>query len=203
MIAEVTGVVRAITPELALVSVGGVGLQIHCAPATLAGLREGEAATLATALVVREDSLTLFGFADADERAVFETLQTATGVGPRLAQAVLSVLTPEAVRCAVADDDVTSLTRVPGVGKKVAQRLILELSGRLEPPARTAPAAAADAAPDVHEEVRDGLVSLGYSAREADAAVSAAYDATAGATGAGGADSTELLRAALALLRRS
>ena len=202
MIAEVTGVVRALAPDLALLSVGGVGLQVHCAPATLAGLREGEVATLATALVVREDSLTLFGFADADERAVFETLQTATGVGPRLAQAVLAVLTPEAVRCAVADDDVDSLIRVPGVGKKVAQRLILELKDRLGAPARSVSAPPAHGAPAVHEEVRDGLVSLGYSAREADAAVSAAYDA-AGATDAAGADSAELLRAALALLRRS
>ena len=96
----------------------GVGLSVHCTPGTLAGLRVGEQARLATSLVVREDSLTLYGFADDDEKHLFELLQTASGVGPRLAQAVLAVHGPDTVRKAIANADLTTLTRVPGIGKK-------------------------------------------------------------------------------------
>src|SRR3954468_12226804 len=127
MIASVRGVVAAIAPDSAVIEVGGVGLQVHCAPGTLAGLRSGAEARLATSMVVREDSLTLYGFADEDEKSLFELLQTASGVGPRLAQAVLAVHQPATVRRAVATGDVTTLTRVPGIGKKGAERLILEL----------------------------------------------------------------------------
>jgi Holliday junction DNA helicase RuvA len=193
VIASVTGTVSALAPDGAVVVVGGVGLQVQCTPDTLAELRLGTTTTLATALVVREDSLTLYGFADADERAVFESLQTATGVGPRLAQAVLATHRPEAVRRAVADEDVAALCAVPGVGRKVAQRLILELRDRLGPPGSGEPAPPRDSAPD---EVRSGLISLGYAAREADAALSA-VDADVDRS-----DTTAVLRAALALLRR-
>ena len=99
-----------------MIEVGGVGLAVQCTPATLAGLRTGTDARLATSLVVREDSLTLFGFATDDERGVFETLQGVTGVGPRLAQAVLAAHSPDAVRAAVATDDVGALMLVSGVG---------------------------------------------------------------------------------------
>ena len=98
-----------------------------CAPGTLATLRTGQAAMLPTSMVVREDSLTLFGFVDEDEKSVFELVQTASGVGPKLAQAMLAVLSPDELRRAVAADDVKTLTRVPGIGQKVAQRIILEL----------------------------------------------------------------------------
>lgn len=197
MIAEVTGQVTALAPDSAVLTVGGVGLLVHCTPDTLAGLRPGAQATLATVLVVREDSLTLYGFASADERTVFELLQTATGVGPRLAQAVLAVHRPDAVRRAVADEDVGALCAVPGVGRKVAQRLILELRDRLGTPDPLgvtdvgAPPAAGVA------EARSGLVSLGYGAREADSALAAVggdIDLT---------DTSEVLRAALAVLRRA
>jgi Holliday junction DNA helicase RuvA len=197
MIAELTGTVRALAPDGAIVMVGGVGLQVQCTPGTLAGLRIGDTASLSTALIVREDSLTLYGFADADERAVFESLQTATGVGPRLAQAVLGVLSPEAVRLAVADEDLAALMSVPGIGKKVAQRLVLELRDRLGPPQRGGATPVPLAPGDEHEEVRDGLVSLGYSAREAETAVATAVQSTTGQP-----DSAALLRAALAALRR-
>jgi Holliday junction DNA helicase RuvA len=196
MIAELTGTVRTLAPDGVVLAVGGVGLQVQCTPATIAGLRLGDTATLATALVVREDSLTLYGFSDADERSVFESLQTATGVGPRLAQAVLGVLTPESVRLAVADEDLTALMSVPGIGKKVAQRLVLELKDRLGAPlrgGRPAPTSAGGG----HDDVRDGLLSLGYSAREADTAVASALELADPA-----ADSAALLRAALAALRR-
>jgi Holliday junction DNA helicase RuvA len=196
MIAELTGTVRALAPDGAIIAVGGVGLQVQCTPGTLAGLRIGDTATLATALIVREDSLTLYGFADADEKAVFESLQTATGVGPRLAQAVLGALAPESVRLAVADEDLTALMSVPGIGKKVAQRLVLELKDRLGAPARLggAPPAASGSG---HDDVREGLISLGYSVREAEAALASALEAVGE-----GADSAALLRAALAALRR-
>ena len=102
MIASVRGQVIALGPDGAVVEVGGVGLTVHCTPGTLARLRVGEPARLATSLVVREDSLTLYGFADDDERALFELLQTANGVGPKLAQTILAVHPPHEVRRAIA-----------------------------------------------------------------------------------------------------
>ena len=134
MISHLDGRVSAVAPEGAVIEVGGVGLLVQCTPGTLATLRPGERARVATSLVVREDALTLFGFAADDERDVFELLQTASGVGPRLALAMLAVFTPDALRRAVAAEDVTALTRVPGIGRKGAQRIVLELAGRLGPP---------------------------------------------------------------------
>jgi holliday junction DNA helicase RuvA len=179
VIASVRGRVAAVAPDSAVVEVGGVGLEVHCTPNTIAGLRVGESAELATALVVREDSLTLYGFVDADERLVFELLQTASGVGPRLAQAVLAVHPPDGVRRAVATEDVPALMLVPGIGKKGAQRLVLELKDRLGPPtgaARSAPVAG-HGATALHDQVRGALQGLGYSPREADDAVAAATTA--------------------------
>src|SRR3954449_7287825 len=131
MIASVRGRVASVAPDGAVVEVGGVGLSVICTPNTLAGLRVGEEARLSTSLIVREDSLTLYGFADDDARSLFELLQTASGVGPRLAQAVLAVHAPDVVRKAVATGDSTTLTRVPGIGKKGAERLVLELRDRI------------------------------------------------------------------------
>ena len=133
MIASVNGRVAAVSPDGAVVEVGGVGLSVQCTPGTIARLQVGETARLSTSLVVREDSLTLYGFADDDERSVFETVQTVSGVGPRLAQAMLAVHTPDALRRAVAAEDLTALMKVPGVGKKGAQRLVLELRDKLGP----------------------------------------------------------------------
>ena len=133
MIAFVAGRVAALAPDGVVVEVGGIGLSVQCTPGTLAGLRVGEPTNLPTSLVVREDSLTLYGFADEDERVVFELLQTASGVGPRLAQAMLAVHSPEALRLAVAAEDLVALTQVPGIGRKGAQRIVLELKDRLGP----------------------------------------------------------------------
>ena len=113
MIAFVSGRVAQLAPDGAVVEVGGVGLSVQCTPGTLAGLRLGEHAHLPTSMVVREESLTLYGFADEDERTVFELLQTASGVGPRLAQAMLAVHAPDALRQAVATEDLAALTQVP------------------------------------------------------------------------------------------
>jgi holliday junction DNA helicase RuvA len=179
MIAHVIGTVAALAPDGAVIEVGGVGLQVQCAPGTLAGLRAGEQARVATSLVVREDSLTLYGFATDDERNTFELLQTASGVGPRLALAMLAVLTPDALRRAVAAEDLVALTSVPGIGRKGAQRIVLELAGRLGAPGDGLAAAAvtrvgpATALSPWREQVRAGLVSLGWQAREADQAISA------------------------------
>src|SRR4030095_5753220 len=123
--------VAAVAPDGAVIDVGGVGIAVACAPSTLANLRVGQEARLATSLVVREDSLTLYGFADDDARGLFELLQTASGVGPRLAQAVLAVHAPDVVRKAIATGDIATLTRVPGIGKKGAERLVLELRDRI------------------------------------------------------------------------
>jgi len=214
VIAELTGTVRALAPDGVVVTVGGVGLRVHCTPRTLARLRIGVEASLATALVVREDSLTLYGFLDADEKAVFEVLQTATGVGPRLAQAILGALDPDAIRLAVAHDDLTALTTVPGVGRKLAGRLALELKDRLGTPLAGIRSAPAAGPPDV----REGLLALGYSLREADEALASVMAAGAHGRGpddpagpndpaglgerTGADDPAALLKAALGVLRR-
>ncbi|MFI0356645.1 Holliday junction branch migration protein RuvA [Actinomadura sp. 9N407] len=174
MIAFVSGRVAAAGPDGAVIDVHGVGMAVQCTPATLAGLRVGEQAQVPTSLVVREDSLTLFGFADDDERSVFELLQTASGVGPRLALAMLAVHTPDALRRAVATEDFTSLTKVPGIGKKGAQRIVLELKDRLGGPIGDGSDVRAPVrAEPWREQVQMGLVNLGWTARDADAAVDA------------------------------
>ncbi|MEY9873422.1 Holliday junction DNA helicase RuvA [Streptacidiphilus sp. MAP12-33] len=174
MIAFVSGPVAALTPSSAVIQVGGVGMLVQCAPGTLARLRLGEEARLATSLVVREDSLTLYGFADDDERQTFELLQTASGVGPKVAQAMLAVHTPEALRVAVARGDAKALTAVPGIGPKGAQKLLIELKDRLGAPTGAVPsqhAAVAAAPAPWHEQLHAALVGLGFAPREADEAV--------------------------------
>jgi holliday junction DNA helicase RuvA len=173
MIASVRGVVAAIAPDSAVIEVGGVGLQVQCAPGTLAGLRTGTECRLATSMVVREDSLTLYGFADDDEKQLFELLQTASGVGPRLAQAVLAVHSPDVVRRAVASGDLATLTRVPGIGRKGAEKLVVELRDRIGPLPTVdgAPAGVLNGA--WHEQVRQGVLALGWTAAQAEQAVAA------------------------------
>ena len=144
MISHLRGTVSGVAPDGAVIEVGGVGLSVQCTPGTLATLRPGEPARVATCLVVREDSLTLYGFTSDDERNVFELVQTATGVGPRLALAMLAVHSPDALRRAVSTGDLTALTMVPGIGKKGAQRIVLELKDR---PVPVCPAACARSRP--------------------------------------------------------
>src|SRR5919202_4621496 len=118
-------------PTSAVVEVGGLGVLALCSPNTVAALRVGQRATLATSLVVREDSLTLYGFASTDEREFFELLLTATGVGPKLAQAALAVLPPDQLRAAIASENLVQLTKVPGIGRKGAQRMVIELKDKI------------------------------------------------------------------------
>lgn len=200
MIAYVRGEVAAVGLTSAVIDVGGVGIELQCAPNTLATLRRGQGATLSSSLVVREDSMTLFGFVDEDERGLFELVQTASGVGPKLAQAMLAVLRPDELRRAVVDEDVKTLTKVPGIGQKGAQRIILELKDRIGTPGAPvqlpgeSPAPTAAWRPQVHA----GLVGLGWSAKEAEKAV----DAVAADAG-DPPDVAALLRAALRSLSRA
>ena len=182
MIASVRGRVAAVSPDGAVIEVGGVGLAVQCAPGTLAGLRPGTEARLATSLVVREDSLTLYGFADDEEKHLFELLQTASGVGPRLAQAVLAVHSPDTVRRAIATGDTATLTRVPGIGKKGAERLVLELRDRIGPVAVGTDESAGVLVGAWQEQVRQGLVGLGWTASQAEQAVAAVAETVDGTT---------------------
>jgi Holliday junction DNA helicase RuvA len=202
VIAGVRGEVLEIGLDHAVVEVGGVGLAVHATPATLARLRRGEQARLATSLQVREDSLTLFGFADADERDLFTLLQTVSGVGPRLALATLAVLDPDALRRALADGDAAVLTRVPGIGRKGAERMVLELRDKVVAPAPAAPTApTAPTAGAPRDQVVEALVGLGFPVKLAEQAVDAIL-AESG-TGNGTRDASAVLRAALTRLGRS
>jgi holliday junction DNA helicase RuvA len=203
MIAHLRGTVAGLAPDGAVIEVGGVGMRVQCTPGTLAALRPGELAQVATALVVREDSLTLFGFATDDERNVFELLQTASGVGPRLALAMLAVHTPDALRRAVSAEDLRALTMVPGIGQKGAQRIVLELRDRLGPPGDAALPGTRPAArvASWRDQVQSGLVNLGWPVRDADQAIAALEE-----EGAIGADAdvnvATVLRAALRKLSK-
>jgi holliday junction DNA helicase RuvA len=239
MIAHLDGVVTAVAPDAAVIDVGGVGLFVQCSPGTLAELRRGERAKVSTSLVVREDALTLYGFGSDDERNTFELLQTASGIGPRLALAMLATFSPDGLRRAVAGEDVTALTAVPGIGRKGAQRIVLELAGRLGSPADGTQADLSSgagreadgrgvrggpgriAAFTWKDQVRTGLVNLGWQARDADEAIAmvepdlvarssdpgvgdADKDGAGGANGAGGdVDVAVALRAALRALGRT
>jgi Holliday junction DNA helicase RuvA len=181
MIASVRGRVAAVSPDGAVIEVGGVGLAVACAPNTLAGLRVGSEARLATSLIVREDSLTLYGFADDDARQLFELLQTASGVGPRLAQAVLAVHSPDVVRRAIVGGDLATLTRVPGIGKKGAEKLVVELRDRIGPlPIASGGPAGVLTGASWQEQVRQGVLALGWTAAQAEQAVAAVAETVDG-----------------------
>ncbi|MBT2379410.1 Holliday junction branch migration protein RuvA [Streptomyces sp. ISL-111] len=208
MIAFVSGPVAALAPTTAVIEVGGIGMALQCTPQTLAGLRLGQEARLATSLVVREDSLTLYGFADDDERQVFELLQTASGVGPRLAQAMLATHSPDALRLAVSTGDEKALTAVSGIGKKGAQKLLLELKDRLGAPVGAhigqQGVVGAPVTSGWRDQLQAALIGLGYASREADEAVSAVAPQAEAAVAEGVAPPVpQLLRAALQTLNRA
>ena len=168
MISHLTGTVTAVGPTWVVVDLGGFGVKALCTPATAGAVRLGREATLATSLVVREDSLTLYGFAATDERDCFELVQSASGVGPKLAQAIVSVLAPDDLRSAIAGENLAALTRVPGIGVKGAQRLVLELKDKVTSVAEEAGEAVLPAASDARSLARDGLINLGYAPLEAE-----------------------------------
>lgn len=193
MIASVRGRVLEVGLNSAVIEVGGVGLDLRCTPDTLSTLRTGHEVVMPTSLVVREDSLTLFGFTDSDEKELFELLQTASGVGAKTALTMLACLSPGLLRTAIASEDVKTLTRVPGIGQKGAQRIILELKDRMGAVASVVPSATPTAVWE--QQVHAGLVGLGWSVREADSAVAAVRDQASEP-----ADVAALLRAALRTL---
>jgi len=211
MISSVRGQVLSINLDHAVIEVGGVGLAVRTTPATLAGLRRGEQARLSTTLVVREDSLTLFGFASDEAKELFELVQSVSGVGPKIALALLAVLDPDQLRLALSSGDTVTLTRAPGIGKKGAERLVLELrdkvgtvgtAGTAAASAGTGTAPGAPAGPVWRSQISEALVGLGFTARQADdatAAVAADADDPAVADG----DVGVLLRRALGLLGRN
>jgi holliday junction DNA helicase RuvA len=202
MIAFVKGTVAQVGLTSVVVDVGPVGLEVQCTPGTIATLRTGTTAQLPTSLVVREDSLTVFGFLDDEEKQLFELLQTASGVGPKLAQAMLAVLPPDDLRRAVGGEDVRALTRVPGIGQKGAQRIILELKDRVGAPAASAgapaPAVTPTAEPAWRSQVKAGLTGLGWSDKEAERAVDLVSDDAGDSP-----DVAALLRQALRALSRA
>lgn len=168
MIAQLRGTVAGVGATWVVVEVGGFGMKALCTPGTAGAQRPGSETTLYTSLVVREDSLTLYGFAGADERDCFELVQTASGIGPKIALAVISTLGPDDLRAAIAGGNVAALTRVPGIGAKGAQRLILELKdkvGQLTLAGQQSPLASG-----WREQVKAGLEGLGWSSRDAESA---------------------------------
>ncbi len=208
MISSVRGQVIAVHLDHAVIEVGGVGLAVRTTPATLAGLTRGEQARLATTLVVREDSLTLFGFASDQAKELFELVQSVTGVGPKIALALLAVLDPEQLRRALSSGDTATLTRAPGIGKKGAERLVLELKDKVGaigtgvPDARGITGPSAGIGLPWRDQLTDALVGLGFTVKQADdAAASVAADADDPAVADG--DVGVLLRRALSLLGRS
>ncbi len=171
MIAQLTGRVAAVGGTWLVVDLSGFGLKALCTPATAGAVRVGEQVTLHTSLVVREDSLTLYAFGEPGERDCFELVQGASGIGPKIAQAVVSVFSPDEFRAAVAAGNITALTRVPGIGAKGAQRLVLELKDKVNVLAGSGGSVGAPAvAQGWRDQVRAGLEGLGYSARDAEAA---------------------------------
>ena len=200
MIASLSGTVLKVGLDSVVVGVGGVGMLVHTTPATATSVRLGQPAELATSLVVREDSLTLYGFATDDEKVIFETVQTVSGVGPRLALAMLAVHSPDAVRVALGTGDLVALTKVPGIGRKGAERLVLELKDKLGAlPGSTSSAASVplDTGEVWREQVREALVGLGWTVRQADDALDRVAPKAAE-----GASVSALLRAALQELGR-
>jgi Holliday junction DNA helicase RuvA len=190
VISSVRGEVLQVALDHAVLEVGGVGLAVLATPATLATLRRGSEARLDTTLVVREDSLTLYGFSDAEQRAMFTLLQTVSGVGPRLAMAVLAVLEPDVLRGALAEGNLTTLMQVPGIGKRGAERMVVELRDKVE--AVGAPAPTTGGA--VRDQVVDALVGLGFGGKQAEAATDGVLTADPAASTAAA------LRAALSSL---
>lgn len=202
MISLINGVVRSIAGDCAVVEVGGVGLAVSITSPTSTQLNIGAPVQLFTTLVVREDSLTLFGFLDEESRLAFELVQTVSGIGPKVALAILGAHTPQSLAVAIAQEDIKAIEKVPGIGRKGAQRLILELKGKIS-----------DFGTSEHkqhhqpvwrEQLTSALISLGFTAKDSDAAISVVVSQYAdNGVDAQSVDISELLKAALQSGRRA
>ena len=170
MISTLSGTIRSLSQDKLVIEVGGVGLSVLINPPTSLGLTLGAQTTLYTSLVVREDSLTLFGFLSEEVRNLFELVQTVSGVGPKVALSIMGALTPEDLARAISQEDTSAIERVPGIGKKGAQRMILELKGKLND--LSSGATYKGHQPPWREQLLSALVSLGFSPKESDSAIS-------------------------------
>ena len=169
MIAQLTGNIRHLTTEKVIVEVGGVGYALSITPRTAAQLVMGSVVTLSTSLIVREDSLTLFGFLDSRDRDIYETLQTVSGIGPKVALSILGALTPSELAQAVTTENISVIEKVPGIGKKGAQRLVLELKSKLSDFGHGGQRISHQ--PVWREQLASALMSLGFSAKDSDEAI--------------------------------
>ncbi len=201
MIDRVRGAVVSLGTDYVSVDLGVVALRVTVPPQAAAELRMGSEVDLHTALVVREDGWTLFGFADAEQCRMFEQVQTVSGIGPRIALGLVSVLGPEELRRAIDAEDLAALTQVPGIGKKGAQRIVLELKDKIAPPSVSRPVVTGDLG--WRTAVAAGLTSLGWNAKEADAAVDALAGRLDDVTDPSDPDVGALLKEALRSLDRS
>jgi Holliday junction DNA helicase RuvA len=196
MISLINGIVRALTLDRAVVEVGGVGLAVSITPATSASLNIGAPAQFFTSLVVREDSLTLYGFLDDDVKTLFELVQTVSGIGPKVALSIVAALSPSQLGMAIAQEDISAIEKVPGIGRKGAQRLILELKGKLSDFGTSNKIAHHQ--PAWREQLASALISLGFSAKESDNAITTVVNQIAEEGGdANSADLSDLLKRAL------
>lgn len=202
MIAFVRGSVVSVGSDTLVIDIGPIGMTVTVTPATALTVRVGEHVQLVTSMVIREDSWTVYGFLESDEKWVFELVQTVNGIGPRIALAVLATMSPDDLRRAIASEDTKSLTKVSGLGSKGAQRLVLELRDRIGAPVQgstrvTSPVTGWQAS------VHAGLTSLGWSSKEADVAIAEIHPLAEDQIAHGAADIPVLLKAALRSLDRS
>ena len=202
MISLINGVVRSISSDRAVVEVGGVGLAVSLTSQTTAQLNLGTPVQLFTSLVVREDSLTLFGFLDEESRSAFELVQTVSGIGPKVALAILGAHTPQSLAVAIAQEDIKAIEKVPGIGRKGAQRLILELKGKISGFGSVDHKQIHQ--PVWREQLTSALISLGFTAKDSDSAITAVVSQYAdNGVDAQDVDISELLKAALQSGRRA
>lgn len=199
MIASVRGEVLDIALDHVVIESAGVGYRINATPATLGSLARGSETRLVTAMIVREDSMTLYGFANTESKELFGLLQTVSGVGPRLAMATLAVLEPDALRAALAEGNVSALTRVPGIGKRGAERMVVELRDKVDAVAMSdRPVVSAGSVPgSVRDQIVEALVGLGFTVKQAEPATDAVLAAEPDA------DTSTALRSALSYLGKS
>jgi len=196
MIAALTGTVTGLWLDRAIISAGGVGFLVYATPRMLGELRLGESATVAIAMVVREDALTLYAFPDDEERETFETVRSVTGIGPKTALSLLAVHSPADLRLAIETGDVKAIQRVPGIGPKTAQRVLLELGGKLVEPTQLKPGKPGAKVDANRAQVVEALVNLGYLAKAAESALDEVL-AERGVETIATAEVPEILRATL------
>jgi Holliday junction DNA helicase RuvA len=197
MISLLSGTVRSIATDRLVVEVGGFGVSVLVNPQTAAQVTLGSQIQLFTSLVVREDSLTLFGFINDESRSLFELVQTVSGIGPKVALSILGALTPEDLARAISQEDISAIEKVPGIGRKSAQRLILELKGKLGDLSTTQQYKGHQ--PAWREQLTSALVSLGFSPKESDGAISQVIsELQAEGIDAGQLELSELLKLTLA-----